>query len=174
MHPYKKVNLFMAMLLTAFVLIAVVPQECSAASDSLKVNHAATIQSADSLKMPQSSNRPDMDSYVLRVFWVGLILVVFMLLALNWLKRRQGRGKNFGQNRIRILARHYLGPKQWIMIVRIDQKKYILGATEQNISLIADLGEITREEEIESGEPASISFGNILDRFKKDPSLKDN
>ncbi|HEY0179242.1 MAG TPA: flagellar biosynthetic protein FliO [Dokdonella sp.] len=69
---------------------------------------------------------------------VPLLAVVFALAALWWMLRRQsGRGGAAGPARIvQVLA---VGPRERVLIVDHDARRFVLGVTQSRISLLADL-----------------------------------
>ena len=98
-----------------------------------------------------------------------LALVIFGYVAVNGKKNRITNNKGFKE-----LNKFYLTPKSYISIVKIGEKYYCLGVSEQNINLITKIS----QEEVEkyfSGENSLEMIQNfseilknakILEKFK--------
>lgn len=123
--------------------------------------------SADS-SIVKESKRPEFNNYIYRVVWVSGLLILFLVIGLNWYKKFVGKSGSSNKSKIRIIARHNVGPKQFIMVVNIEGRKLALGATEHSINLITDLGVIDEdEEEIDNENIDNRMFSTILNRLKK-------
>jgi flagellar biogenesis protein FliO len=72
----------------------------------------------------------------------GLMTAVPSLAALGalglWLQRRKRRSS--GERRLEVAERVALGPKHQVVFVRVAGRELLLGATDQNLALLADLG----------------------------------
>ena len=76
--------------------------------------------------------------------YVEMLAIFFLVLGLVcvclWLFRRIG-GKYMPAStpRMALEGRLSIGPKRWIMLVRVDSKRLILGLTDQHIVMLAEL-----------------------------------
>ena len=75
-------------------------------------------------------------AHMLAIFFLVLALVCLCL----WLVRRLS-GKYLVQAtpRMALEGRLSIGPKRWIMLVRVDSKRLILGLTDQHIVMLSEL-----------------------------------
>lgn len=110
--------------------------------------------------------RPDLGGYLFKVIIItGIILVLIVIIARWYGKFSQIKT---GPSRIKILAKHSLGPKQLILLIKIEGRKLLLGATEKSINLLSDMG-IAEDSDEDNYEPISepASFATILKHFRK-------
>jgi flagellar protein FliO/FliZ len=69
---------------------------------------------------------------------VPLLVVVIALAALWWMARRYGtRGSAAGP--LRIVQVLGVGPRERVLVVEHDSRRFLLGVTQSTISLLADL-----------------------------------
>lgn len=77
-------------------------------------------------------------------YFEALAIVCFalaLLWALLWLVKRYGRVGGFlgGSTAMRVESRLALGPKKWLLVVRCQDRRLVLGLTDANISLLTEL-----------------------------------
>ena len=76
-------------------------------------------------------------------YFQALAVVCFILAllwVLLWLLKRHGKGGLLGgSSALRIESRLALGPKKWIMVIRYMDRRLLVGLTDENISLLADM-----------------------------------
>ena len=66
--------------------------------------------------------------------------VLALLWALLWFVKRHGKGGFLGgSSALRIESRLDLGPKKWIMVIRYMDRRVLVGLTDENISLLANM-----------------------------------
>ena len=103
------------------------------------------------------------------------ILLVFGLLALfYWLANRLNGGRGFrpGSSRIEIVEARNIGEKRTLLLVRVGEENFLLGATSAQISMLssvsdAALGPPADEEIEESTEvPSKVSFRGLLEMMR--------
>lgn len=155
-------RIYVVSVLIFFSLIASLQADTSGSSiDSMFANRDSVLVTGND----QSS----FNDYMVRGVWVSALLVIALYFGLRWYRKKMGGVSITGSNKIRVLARNHLGPKQSIMIVRVENRKLVLGVTEQAINLISDLGET---DETEDALPATasqqVSFAKIFEKLKKD------
>jgi len=113
-------------------------------------------------------NTPDMSSSFYKVFLITAILLLIFVTVMYVYKKLSGHPVIHNRTKIFILARQSLGPKQSVMVVAIDQKKYALGVTDHSVQLISELGSLS-ENEVGSAETKAppLPFGALLDKIRK-------
>lgn len=70
---------------------------------------------------------------------VPLLTVVFALAALWWMLRRYG-GRNGSAGPARIVQVLAVGPRERVLVVECDSRRFLLGITQSTISLLTELG----------------------------------
>jgi len=148
--------------LNTFLFIYVVPALCgnSVSLDSTSADSAALLQTGQSLEM---------GGYFYKVFLVTAILLLALVGGFYLFKKFGGEKRLFNNSPIRVLARQNIGPKQAIVLVVIEDKKYALGVTDQAVNILADLGEADKDETADlPSEPLTRNFGALLARLRKD------
>lgn len=136
-------------------------------SDSLLTGKSSTFLSTpDSLRTPlpvaEESNNP-----VLRVLWISFVLLVFLLAGMLVYKKYVLKGSVVRSTHIAVLARQTIAPKQSVLIVRIEDKKYALGATDHSLNMLADLGPVGDDEERKTENTNIVGFGDVLKKLIK-------
>lgn len=100
-----------------------------------------------------------------RVIWVSIVFLVLLIIALGMYKKIASKNRQVNPAAIRLLSRFQLSTKQAIIIVAIEDKKYALGATENNITLLTELGELTEEDIKAAAIPGLGQFGEIIKKM---------
>ena len=108
-------------------------------------------------------------------FWAGLgVLAVVVLIlylayvATKWVGTHSApggsvRARAFGDERFRILGQLGVGRNERLVLVRLDERCYLLGVTEHQITLLRELeGEAAADWLAESGQPPAPGFAEIL------------
>ncbi len=140
------------------------------------LNHTlfASVISGDSSRSVQSdtmftqtSQIPDVSGSFYKVFLItGILLLIFVSIMFIY-KKLSGQPVINNKSRIYIISRQSLGPKQSVMVVSIENKKYALGVTDHSVQLITELGPLA-ENEI-NDVPLKISspnFGALLNKIR--------
>lgn len=107
-------------------------------------------------------------------YFQALAILCFVLAALwivLWLVRRAGNANLAAPASMRIESRLALGPKNWLYVVRCQNKRLILGVSEKNISLVSE--SMLSEEEMRAPAKKSLfpikgAAGLLPGRGKKD------
>ncbi len=97
--------------------------------------------------------------------WAGYfeaLAILFFILAVLWLlvrlMRRGGGGFLTGSGQsMRLESRLSLGPKKWLVVARILDRRLVLGVTDQQITMLTELD----ADERPASEPKS-SFASLL------------
>jgi len=92
---------------------------------------------------------------------VGFIAAYFVLM--QWLHKRK-RGKI---NELELIATLPLGTKEKIILVQADNQRFLLGVTQQNVSILASLSN-KMSETVESG----FSFDDYMDKSNRQAELE--
>lgn len=94
-------------------------------------------------------------------YFKGLAILCFALAALwalLWVLKRAGGSGSFAPSpSMRIESRLALGPKNWLYVVRCQDKRLILGVSEKNISLVSESA-LTEEELNAPAKPSLFSL----------------
>ncbi len=107
-------------------------------------------------------------NYFYRVFFVTAILILLLFFILFFYKKFGGKNLTPGRSKIHILSRQNLTPKQSLMIVAIEGKKYVLGVSDHSVNLITELGEISEDElPVNDLKQVSQNFTSVLNKFLK-------
>ncbi len=121
---------------------------------------------ADSL-YAQAAQAPDLSGSFYKVFLITAILLLLFVAIMYIYKKLSGRPVIQNKSRIFILSRQSLGPKQSVMVVAIENKKYALGVTDHSVQLVAELGALSDEEVNEfSPKLPKPNFGALLDKMR--------
>ena len=134
-----------------------------------RASTAADSLAADSLSALPMGGQRDMSGHFYQVFLVTGILLLLLLGGFYIFKRLSSKSRFLNRANIRVLARHNIGPKQSVVIVTIEQKKYALGVTDHAVNLLAELGELKEEDkEKQPQTQGAVSFAGLLSRLKKE------
>jgi len=124
----------------------------------------------DSLAL-KGGQEKSMGGYYVKAFFATIAIILFIVLGARWYRKISGRQQWAGRQTIRILNRKNVGPKQFILIVVLEDKKYAIGLTDQNISLLAELGPLTEEEHQQLDKaPQPANFAQIFNKLKASQS----
>lgn len=88
-----------------------------------------------------------------------------MTLFTKWWSKN--RTKSLDTNKLRVLHRHFLGPKKELCVVQIAGESILIGVTDHNISMIKTLALL--DDELDNGLQAK-TFNSELERSDKQPS----
>ena len=134
--------------------------------DAQGMNDSLILTEPDTVQLVQEQ-QGTMGGYYYKVF-LATSIVILLLISVMYVFKKLG-GQTFSQNRtkIQVLSRQNIGPKQSVVIVAVENKKYALGVTDHTINLLSELGEV-QEDELPSNEIKQVSqnFSAILKKFK--------
>ena len=74
--------------------------------------------------------------YLLKTLGVTGFIVLIILVGFKWYKNKLSIENNFFS--MDVLGKQHLSPKQYLMMVKIDEKKLLLGVTDQSIQLVKE------------------------------------
>ena len=122
----------------------------------------AALPAADStVAQPALRTEPDLTGQMLKVLGVTAAIIVVMLVLWRLYLRLGGQHNN-APGMLRILSRQSLGPRQYLTLVQAGERRLLLGVTEQNITLIADLSDADLPLTEIPSPTAATSFAAIL------------
>ena len=133
-------------------------------ADSLFLSGNKNLTYTDSLRNAVPKKQSTVSGHLYKVVWVTFVLVIFLVAGLFLYKKFVFKTNVPFNSVIKIIARQNLSPKQSIVIINIEGKKYALGVTEQQVNLITELGDIN-ENDAGLIEDQSIGFGQILKKI---------
>jgi len=124
--------------------------------------------SADTLLTP-GSQRSDLDGFFLRVLWVTFLILGMIVGAYYIYKRRFGKQIVAAKSRIKVITRHNLGARQALLMIVVENQKFLIGMTEHSINLIKDMGTASVDD-MKEDLPSSFpdNFTTVLQRLRKD------
>ncbi len=136
-------------------------------NDSLLTGKSSALFSQpDSLRTPLPVSA-EIGNPVLRVLWISFVLLIFLLGGMLAYKKYVLKGSVARSTHIAVLARQSIAPKQSVLIVRIEDKKYALGATDHSLNMLAELGSVGDDEERKTENTNIVGFGDVLKKLIK-------
>jgi flagellar biosynthetic protein FliO len=91
--------------------------------------------------------------------FLRLIVVLLVMVAAFWILRRiQGNGWKGAHRQLQVLETTHLTPRRTIHLIQIGDRKLLIGATDQSISLLTEL-----DEQPDEHLDPSVSFEDLLD-----------
>lgn len=108
----------------------------------------------------------------LMTLFASLLLVIACIFVFAWLMKKSNLVTlNKQQAQIKVIARQALTNKGQVHIVEVQGKRYMLGVTEQNITLLDTLPALTDEELAAQPESAvTTPFATILSKMSSKPN----
>lgn len=103
---------------------------------------------------------------IVNIFFVLIILLGVMYVLLYLMKKFLYPSSSKGNNgfNINVLSTQIIMPKKFLSIVKVKDKIYLLGISEQSINLIDELDNDGSFEEVKS---TQLTNTNFFDVFKK-------
>ena len=142
--------------------------------DTLSQKNQVTGFKSDSTKFSNYSKRADNNSGgIIKTVIITILFIIFIIIGMMIFKNKFSSGKTFGMD-LDILGKKYFGQKQFLLMVRVENRKLLLGVTDDSINLIKDFGEIEDKEKSQGSprpkEQESGTFPKILKQisFNKD------
>lgn len=106
-------------------------------------------------------------AYLIRVIFVSGILILLIILGFQWYKKYLLPKMGTPHTKIQILGRQAIGPKQYIVLVVIENRKFALGVTDHSITVITDLGEIEEIDELQDEAGKHTPFSSLLKKLSR-------
>lgn len=123
--------------------------------------------------VPVVSSAPEMAlSSPLLTVSGALFLVLLVFAGIVWFLRRSGmvHGVVKGQRFMSVLHSQTLGPRERVVLVEIDDRRLLLGVTQETITCLATLDKKTEGTEVESAPLAGNFQVALLSSLKKRPA----
>ncbi len=96
----------------------------------------------------------------------SLLLVLLCIFVFAFLIKKSNLIRNHkNHSAIKVLARQALTSKGQVQIIEVNKKRYLLGVTEQNISLLDTLPICENESDEVKTEQASTPFATLLSKI---------
>ena len=74
---------------------------------------------------------------------LALVAVFIVMAGVFWgLRRLQEKRNIFGDRSIQVIEAASVGPRERVVVISIDNKRYALGVTAQSINVISELGDV--------------------------------
>ena len=82
------------------------------------------------------SSRINMMHYLLKTIGITGIILILLIVGLNWYKYKiPSKKNNFS---MKVLGKQYISSKQYLMMVKVDGQKMLLGVTDHSVGLIKE------------------------------------
>jgi flagellar biosynthetic protein FliO len=165
----KRQPIYCVLLICSIVLatsLLAVAQETMDSTGSSRMKGDSTVYYKERAPMDEGQ-KTSFFSYLVRVIFVTVFLILFIIFGFQWYIKYVLQKSGFSQDHIKIVGRRAIGPKQFIVLVSMEGKKYALGVTDHSINLLTDLGEVEEAEDFqqEAGHPGS--FSNLLRKLSR-------
>lgn len=112
-----------------------------------------------------SSNEPSIMSIIFALLFVIFLIyitgLIYSKLNIVGAKAVKDQLKNYDLSKVIILSTTQLGQGKNLHVVELNNKRYLIGATQNSINLIKELGESEKQVE-ESSEPSIDDAINVL------------
>ena len=94
-------------------------------------------------------------NYFLRTLGITGLIIVFILIGFKWYKSKLVQnGDHFSME---VLGKQHISPKQYLIMVRIEGKKLLMGVTDQSINLVKEFaGEKQNETNMDSNDISGL------------------
>jgi len=115
----------------------------------------------------ESSLKSSYTGFVIRVVLITIVLIILTFLGAKWYKRRS-RSSISDRMKMDIISRRYIDSKHYLLMVRVDGRKILLGITDNSINRIAEYEEDNTSENTAQVESTQMidQLPKILKRFK--------
>ena len=99
---------------------------------------------------------------------LAFVAVIALIPAVLWMLKRLQTGGASGQRSIVMLGGLPLGPRERLVVVQTQGRRWLIGVTAQSISTIAELdADASTEPEVMSASPVQGHAGDAANRFSE-------
>jgi flagellar protein FliO/FliZ len=99
---------------------------------------------------------------------LSLAVVIALVWGSLWFLKRVMSGRKSDSGAIRVSGMAHLGPKQRIVLIDVEERRMVLGVTEQSVTLLADLGKTPKSKTKPASIPSkTIRFADILGSIRR-------
>ncbi len=100
---------------------------------------------------------------VLGIFWKLGLVILIAYVSLYLLRRMQSTGVSRARKQLTILESHHLSPRQTVHLVQVGDQVFLIGATDQSISMLSEVSlAISEQSETKVSSPVSLPFAETL------------
>jgi len=133
-----------------------------------RTSHRSSLAMSDSAYVTsENAESPrSFGSYVVRTIVVTGMIIIILLLAMKYYKKRNVID-GAGRYHFEILGKRHLSPKQYLVMVRVEESKLLLGVTDHSINLIKEFAETDEDEKFEQSTPMSTTQ-SFIKLFKRE------
>lgn len=124
------------------------------------------------LLLPQSSPSTGDTSYLtstgfaFSVFLkLGVVVLIIAGLAIL-IRRMQTKNQGFSVKRIEVIETVHLSPHRTLYLVNIEDQKILIGATDQSMTTLFQLGKTENTTDLNQQSSSSQNFADLLDNAK--------
>jgi flagellar biosynthetic protein FliO len=109
-----------------------------------------------------SNSQPSTSSFepIINMVIGTIIVLILMYLFLGLLRKWQFGKKNSNKNRLKIIESVRVSPRQAMLLIKVDQREFLLGSTDQALSLITEVDPV-EETETKAVEDPSQTNGYV-------------
>lgn len=143
------------------------------AQDTTIKNINIKYKESDPGEFSGESNLPSTSGYTKKFFqsMLTVLALLFVLLLVVYIFKKKNNLNSGNSTNIKIIDRKYLGQKQYLATVIVENEKLLLGITDQSINLIKTL-EKTSEDDMpeknkKSSDQPADAFPKILGKIRK-------
>jgi len=106
--------------------------------------------------------------------FLALIAVFIVMAGVFWgLRRLQEKRNIFGDRSIQVIEAASVGPRERVVLVSIDNKRYALGVTAQSINVISELSGVNDLKQHEMNQSVKKDFkASLIESVKQRVSSK--
>ena len=171
----KKIIAFFALILLCFCAFS---QEIDSSTNAVVDESSIVLNSNTQQNIENESENPSTFGLFLRMILV-LIAIIGLIYGFVWLLRKTSAPKVKDDLYLREVANLTLSPGKSVRVVSLKDKAYIIGVTDSNINLIAEVEDKELIDAMNLNAEESISekpkdFSTVLSMFSKSTSNTEN
>jgi len=87
-------------------------------------------------QLPFKSNY---SNYFLRTLGITGLIIIFILIGFKWYKSKLVQ--NMDHFSMEVLGKQHISPKQYLIMVRVEGQKLLMGVTDQSINLVKEFSD---------------------------------
>ncbi|HMA62874.1 MAG TPA: flagellar biosynthetic protein FliO [bacterium] len=145
----------------------------SSYADTVSAQEQTTPSRKDTSLIKYRQSSDEYSGGIIKTIVISALFIIFLIAGIILFRKKFKSSRAFGMD-MEILGKKYFGQKQFLIMVKIEGKKLLLGVTDQSIHLIKEF-EVDEDDENNYKQPNKPDqnfqkFPNILKRinFNKD------